>query len=43
MTASLVAIGVIGVPLVMALGLFLIQRLGKEEMEEDEPEVSEER
>lgn len=43
MTASLVAIGVIGVPLVMALGLFLILRWGKEEMEEDEPEVSEER
>ena len=43
MTASLVAIGVIGVPLVMALGLFLILRWGKEETEEDEPEVSEER
>jgi hypothetical protein len=43
MTASLVAIGVIGVPLVMAIGLFLILRLGKEDTEEDEPEVSEER
>jgi hypothetical protein len=43
MIASLVAIGVIVVPLVMALGLFLILRWGKEEMEEDETEVSEER
>jgi hypothetical protein len=43
MTASLVAIGVIGVPLVMAIGLFLILRLGKEETEGDEREVSEER
>jgi hypothetical protein len=43
MTASLVAIGVIGVPLVMAIGLFLILRLGKEETEGDETEVSEER
>ena len=43
MTASLVAIGVIGVPLVMAIGLFLILRWGKEETEEDETEVSEER
>ena len=43
MIASLVAAGVIGVPLVMALGLFLILRWGKEEMEEDETEVSEER
>jgi hypothetical protein len=43
MIASLVAIGVIGVPLVMAIGLFLILRLGKEETEQDETEVSEER
>jgi hypothetical protein len=43
MTASLVALGVIGVPLVMAIGLFLILRLGKEETEKDETEVSEER
>ncbi|HJW35483.1 MAG TPA: hypothetical protein VJ769_02495 [Actinomycetes bacterium] len=43
MTASLVAVGVIGVPLVMAIGLFLILRWGKEETEEDETEVSEER
>ena len=43
MTASLVAVGVIGVPLVMAIGLFLILRLGKEETEADESEVSEER
>lgn len=43
MTASLVAAGVIGVPLVMAIGLFLILRLGKEETEKDETEVSEER
>jgi hypothetical protein len=42
MTASLVAVGVIGVPLVMALGLFLILRLGKEDGEGD-AEVSEER
>jgi hypothetical protein len=43
MTASLVALGVIGVPLVMAIGLFLILRLGKEETEKDETEASEER
>jgi len=43
MTASLVAAGVIGVPLVMAIGLFLILRMGKEDTEKDEPEVSEER
>ena len=43
MTASLVAIGVIGVPLVMAIGLFLILRWGKEDTEPDETEVSEER
>jgi hypothetical protein len=43
MTASLVALGVIGVPLVMAIGLFLILRLGKEDTEKDETEVSEER
>jgi hypothetical protein len=43
MTASLVAAGVIGVPLVMAIGLFLILRLGKEDTEKDETEVSEER
>ena len=41
MTASLVAAGVIGVPLVMAIGLFLILRLGKEDTEKDETEVSE--
>ena len=43
MIASLVVVGTLVVPLVMALGLFVILRLGKEEMEEDEPEVSEER
>jgi MFS-type transporter involved in bile tolerance (Atg22 family) len=43
MTASLVALGVIGVPLVMAIGLFLILRLGKKETEKDETEASEER
>ncbi|HVG66513.1 MAG TPA: hypothetical protein VND02_10680 [Actinomycetota bacterium] len=43
MTASLVAAGVIGVPLVMAIGLFLILRMGKEDTEKDETEVSEER
>jgi hypothetical protein len=44
MIASLVAVGVIGVPLVMAIGLFLILRLGKkEETERDETQVSEER
>jgi hypothetical protein len=43
MIASLVAVGVIGVPLVMAIGLVLILRLGKEETEQDETEVSEER
>jgi hypothetical protein len=43
MTASLVAVGVIGVPLVMAIGLFLILRWGKEDTEKDETEVSEER
>jgi hypothetical protein len=43
MIASLVVVGTLVVPLVMALGLFLILRLGKEEIEEDEPEVSEER
>jgi hypothetical protein len=43
MTASLVALGVIGVPLVMAIGLFLILRLGKEDTEKEETEVSEER
>jgi hypothetical protein len=43
MIASLVAVGVIGVPLVMAIGLFLILRLGKEETEQDKTEVSEER
>jgi hypothetical protein len=31
MTASLVAVGVIGVPLVMAIWLFLILRWGKED------------
>jgi hypothetical protein len=43
MTASLVALGVIGVPLAMAIGLFLILRLGKEDSEKEETEVSEER
>jgi MFS-type transporter involved in bile tolerance (Atg22 family) len=43
MTASLVAAGVIGMPLVMAIGLFLILRMGKEDTEKDETEVSEER
>jgi len=43
MTASLVAAGVIGMPLVMAIGLFLILRMGKENTEKDETEVSEER
>ena len=43
MTASLVAAGVIGVPLMMAIGLFLILRMGKEDTEKDETEVSEER
>jgi|Tabmets5t2r1_1033131.scaffolds.fasta_scaffold72948_2 hypothetical protein len=43
MIASLVAVGVIGVPLVMAIGLFLILRLSKEENEQDETKVSEER
>jgi hypothetical protein len=43
MIASLVVVGTLVVPLVMALGLFLILRLGKQEIEEDEPEVSEER
>jgi MFS-type transporter involved in bile tolerance (Atg22 family) len=43
MTASFVAAGVIGVPLVMAIGLFLILRMGKEDTEKDETEVSEER
>jgi hypothetical protein len=43
MIASLVAAGVIGVPLVMAIGLFLILRWGKEDTESDETEVSEER
>jgi len=43
MTASLVAAGVIGVPLVMAIGLFLFLRMGKEDTEKDETEVSEER
>jgi hypothetical protein len=43
MTASLVAVGVIGVPLVMAIGLFLILRWGKEDAEGDDVEVSEER
>lgn len=43
MTASLVAAGVIGVPLVMAIGLLLILRMGKEDTEKDETEVSEER
>ena len=43
MTASLVAAGVIGVPLVMAIGLFLILRMGKEDTEKDKTEVSEER
>jgi hypothetical protein len=31
------------VPLVMAIGLFLILRLGKKETEKDETEASEER
>ena len=44
MIASLVAVGVIGVPLVMALGLFLILRLGREEpVDRRDAEVSEER
>jgi hypothetical protein len=44
MIASLVAVGVIGVPLVMALGLFLILRWGREEPEDRrDAEVSEER
>ena len=43
MIASLVAAGVIGVPLVMAIGLFLILRMGKDDTEKDETEVSEER
>jgi hypothetical protein len=44
MIASLVAVGVIGVPLVLAIGLLLILRLGKEEeTEDDEREVSGER
>ena len=43
MIASLVVVGMIVVPLVMAIGLFLILRMGKEEIEEDETEVSEER
>jgi hypothetical protein len=43
MIASLVVIGTLVVPLVMALGLFLILRLGKEETQEDDAEVSEER
>ena len=43
MTASLVGVGVIGVPLVMAIGLFLILRLGREDTEADETEVSEDR
>jgi hypothetical protein len=43
MIASLVVIGTLVVPLVMALGLFLILRLGKEDAEGDDAEVSEER
>ena len=43
MIASLVVVGTLVVPLVMALGLFLILRWGKEDTEEDETEVSEER
>ena len=43
MIASLVVIGTLVVPLVMALGLFLILRLGKEETQGDEREVPEER
>ena len=39
---SLTLAGVLGVPLVMAVGLFLILRLSKEEPEEDSTEVSEE-
>ena len=39
---SLTLAGVLGVPLVMAVGLFLILRLSKEESEEDSTEVSEE-
>jgi hypothetical protein len=43
MIASLVVVGTLVVPLVMALGLFLILRLGKEETQGDDAEVSEER
>jgi hypothetical protein len=43
MIASLVVIGTLVVPLVMALGLFLILRLGKEDTQGDDAEVSEER
>ena len=39
---SLTLAGVLGVPLVMAVGLFLILRLSKEEPGEDSAEVSEE-
>ena len=43
MIASLVVIGTLVVPLVMALGLFLILRLGKEERRGDDAEMPEER
>lgn len=43
MIASLVVIGTLVVPLVMALGLFLILRWGKEEQRGDDAEVPEER
>ena len=43
MIASLVVIGTLVVPLVMALGLFLILRMGKEETRGDDAEVPEER
>jgi hypothetical protein len=43
MIASLVAVGVIAAPLVMAIGLFLILRLGKEEAGREDAEVPEER
>ena len=36
MTASLVAVGVIGVPLVMAIGLFVILRWSKEDTGQDD-------
>jgi hypothetical protein len=39
---SVLLAAVIGVPIVMALGLFLILRLGKEEPDGEGAEVSEE-